>query len=219
MIQVTDARVGQLRLEIDNAFGSRAVQVLLSAYDAEGAVHFTFTQQVADVAAGTTASVLIGLDAPLPEPGGEAVRQFTLVARYGARTAEAGGTFRQRTSPPPLNAIKLRVEPPIVRVRDSDRGRTWVVADDRLGTRPARIWLAGRDHEGTAAVTLSAPYLDVYPGQQASAEVAIRSRRPPSGTERRVASRSARRTVTTKYRPKAHSLRHLQTAGRSGARC
>jgi hypothetical protein len=137
------------------------------------------------VAAGTTASVLIGLDAPLPEPGGEAVRQFTLVARYGARTAEAGGTFRQRTSPPPLNAIKLRVEPPIVRVRDSDRGRTWVVADNRLGTRPARIWLAGRDHEGTAAITLSAPYLDVYPGQQASAEVAIRSRRPPSGTNRR----------------------------------
>lgn len=184
VIQATDSRVGQLRLEIDNVFGTQAVHVTLSAYDAEGAVHFSFTPPVADVPAGMTASVLIGLDAPLPEPGGEAVRQFTLVARYGTRTAEAGGTFRQRTSPPALNAVKLRVEPPIVRVHDSAQGRTRVVADNRLGTSPARMWLAGRDHEGTARITFSTPYLDVYPGQQASADVVIASRRPPGGTER-----------------------------------
>jgi hypothetical protein len=218
VIQATDARVGQLRLEIDNAFGSQAVRILLSAYDAEGAVRFTFTPQVADIAAGRTASVLIGLEAPMPEPGGEALRQFTLVARYGTRTAEASGTFRQRTSPPSLNAIKLRVEPPIVRVRDTDHGRARVVADNRLGTRPARMWLAGRDHEGTASITFSAPYVDVYPGQQASADVAIRLRRRPAGTERTRGFTISGSEASTKSWQKARSPRHRQIAGRCGAR-
>jgi hypothetical protein len=219
VIQATDARVGQLRLEIDNTFGSQAARIVLSAYDAEGAVRFTFTPQVADVAAGRTASVLIGLDAPMPEPGGEALRQFTLVARYGTRTAEASGTFRQRTSPPSLNAIKLRIEPPMVRVRDTDHGRTRVVADNRLGTRPAEC--------GWRAVITRAPPASPSPHRTSTYTRASRQAPMslsgcgvrPLAPRGRVASRSVGRTASTKSSRKARSRRPLQTAGRCGARC
>jgi hypothetical protein len=219
VIQATDARAGQLRLEIDNTFGSQAVRILLSAYDAEGAARFTFTPQVNDVAAGRTASVLIGLDAPMPEPGGEALRQFTLVARCGTRTAEASGTFRQRTSPPSLNTIKLRVEPPIVHVRDTDhveRGSS--PTTDSVPDRPECGWRAAitrappasRSPHRTSTYTRAS-----WQAPMSRSGCGVRPRAPRG----RVASRSAGRTASTKSWRKVRSPRHPQTAGRSGAPC
>jgi hypothetical protein len=183
VVQAMDSPTGQLRLEIDNSNGREGARVALSAWDDEGLISFRFTPPTVDIAPGSTATVFVGLAAVAPEPGGEGVHPFTLVARYGSRTVDARGSFRQRTSAAALTAVKLRVEPPVVRVKDSDRGRTRVIADNRLGSQPARMWLHGRDHEGRADISFSVPYLDVEPGQQAAADAEIRARRPSSGSD------------------------------------
>jgi 2-iminobutanoate/2-iminopropanoate deaminase len=122
---------------------------------------------------------------PEPEPGVETARPFTITARHDTLSANAGGTFRQRTSAAAISAIRLRIEPPNLRVHDATRGHMRVVADNRSGTRPARVWLTGTDHEGTAQIKFSAPHLDVLAGHEAVVDAEIRAPRPPAGTEHR----------------------------------
>jgi hypothetical protein len=183
VLTVVDAATGDLRLEIDNSNGRHEAQVVLGGYDPEGSVRFAFSADAIEVAPGATTAVTVRLSAAQPEPGVEASRPFTITARYEDRSVEASGVFRQRTSAAAISAIRLRVEPPNVRVRDGARGHVRVIADNRSGTHPARMWLTGNDHEGTGTISFSAPYLDIYPGQQATIDADIRAPRPAAGTE------------------------------------
>ncbi len=183
VVSALDAASAELRLDIDNSSGRDGAQVTLGGYDPEASVRFDFSAPTVDVAPGATTSVTVRVTAAQPEAGVETARPFTVSARYAAHTIDAGGTFRQRTTAAAIDAVRLRVEPPVVRVRDGARGRIRVIADNRSGVVAARMWLTGKDSEGTAAITFAAPYVDVYPGQQAAVDAEVRAPRPPDGTE------------------------------------
>ena len=70
----------------------------------------------------------VRIDAYPPEPGREVTRQFSVSASDGAKEVETDGTFIQSTSPPPPDEpMTMRLEPSVVRVRNSGTGIATVV--------------------------------------------------------------------------------------------
>lgn len=184
ILRVKDSGTGQLRLVADNRRGNRPVRVSLAGRDPELVVRFTFTPQVLEIPAGHITSAHIRLDAPHPEAGEESTRHLTVSAADGPRTVEAAGTFVQASSPATVDVpMALRLEPSLIRVRDRASGEARLVADNRGGSRPLRVSLAGRDPERIVAFSFTPAILDIPAWGTAAAQVRIHAPRPDGGQE------------------------------------
>ena len=116
---------------------------------------------------------------------------------------ETDGTFIQTTSAlPPDEPMTIRLEPSLVRVRNSGSGSTVVHADNRGGSRPRRVQFGGHDPERVVRFTFDPPVLDLAPGQIGAARVDMSAPRPDGGEQVNrpftvVASDGARETEAT----------------------
>lgn len=181
VVRVRDDQPGQLQAIIDNGIGNQARRVTLSGRDPEGVVRFTFTPEVLEVPAGETAAAAVRLTAPTPDPGQTATRQLTIAAADGEEQVTAGATMLQTaTEEAPMT---IRVEPTLVRVRDSESGRLDVVIDNRGGLRTRRIFLGGRDPERLVRFAFSPPSMDVLAGETGTARLRIEAPPPAAGQE------------------------------------
>lgn len=181
VVRVRDDAAGELQAVIDNGIGNQARRVALSGRDPEGVVRFTFTPDVLDVPAGATAAATVRLTAPTPDAGQTATRQLTIAAVDGEEQVTATATLLQTaTEEAPL---ALRVEPTLVRVRDSESGRLDVVLDNRGGRRTRRVFLGGRDPERIVHFSFSPPSLDVLAGETGTARLRIQAPPPAAGQE------------------------------------
>ena len=184
LVRVRDSASAQFQVVVDNRQGIRPRQVTLAGSDPERAIGFTFWPPVVEVGRGQVARATGRLDAYPPEPGREVTRQFSVSAADGAKEVEADGTFIQSTSPPaPDEPMTLRLDPSIVRVRNSGTGVATVIADNRGGSRPRRVQFAGHDPERVVRFGFNPPVLELAPGQTGGAQVQISAPRPDGGEE------------------------------------
>jgi hypothetical protein len=184
VVRVRDTAVGQLEAIVDNRSGTRVRRVFLSGRDPERLVRFTFSPPSLDVLPGEIGRVRVRMEAQLPEPGQEATRQVTVVAADGKREIEASGTFVQITSPKPVETpVALKLEPSLIRVRDTTFGQFQVVVDNRQGIRPRRVTLAGTDPERALGFSFWPPVVEVERGQIARASGRVDGYPPEPGRE------------------------------------
>ena len=173
----------ELRLVVDNRGGSRDRRVRLDGGDPERRIAFAFGNPELWVPAGTERATSVRLRAPVPAPGEQTSRPFTVTAHDGRDTSEVSGTWTQTASAAPIVTAAIRLEPEQVRVRDRYDGRTGVVVDNRRGVRPLRVRLSGSDPEGTVRFDFRPPVLDVGPGRTGRAELVVSAPLPPPGEE------------------------------------
>jgi hypothetical protein len=184
VVRVRDSAVGQLEVLIDNRAGHRPRRIFLSGRDPERAVRFTFSPPSLDVFAGEIGRARVRLDAPLPEPGQEATRQIVVVAADGPREIESAGSFVQVTSPKPVETpVGIRIEPSLIRARDTPSGQFQVIVDNRQGIRPRRVTLSGTDPERSIGFSFWPPVVDVAAGQVARSQVRIDAYPPEPGKD------------------------------------
>ncbi len=184
LIRARDTPSGQFQVIVDNRQGIRPRRVTLAGTDPERAVGFSFWPPVVEVGRGQIARATGRLDAYPPEPGREVTRQFSVSASDGAKEVEADGTFIQFTSPPPPDEpLALRVDPSIVRVRNSGSGTATVFADNRGGSRHRRVQFAGTDPERVMRFTFDPPVIDLAPGQAGAVRLHVSAPRPDGGEQ------------------------------------
>ena len=189
LVRVRDTPSGQFQVIVDNRQGIRHRRVTLAGTDPERALGFSFWPPVVEVGQGQIARATARVDAHPPEPGRETTRQFAVSASDGAKEVEADGTFVQTTSPQaPDEPMTVRLEPSIVRVRNSGAGVATVVADNRGGSRPRQVRFAGNDPERVVRFAFTPPVLDLAPGQ--SARSGFRSAPPGRRAVKRSPGRS-----------------------------
>lgn len=177
---VTDTGGADFRLTVQHSGGRRPVRVALRATDPERLARVTFSPPVVDLAAGGSASVRMHVELPLPEAGQEITREITASATAGDATESTKVSVTIRRSP---DALQLRLEPSVVKVRDTPYGRTRLIADNRQGVRPVRATLAGSDPELAIGFRFSPPVLEVAAGQVASVTVDMSASLPEQGAE------------------------------------
>jgi hypothetical protein len=184
LVRVRDNPSGQFQVIIDNRQGIRHRRVTLAGADPERALGFSFWPPVVEVDRGQVARATGRVDAYPPEPGREVTRQFSVSASDGAKEVETAGTFVQSTSPPaPDEPMTVRLEPSIVRVRNSGTGVTTVYADNRGGSRPRQVRFTGHDPERVVRFAFAPPVIELAPGQVGAAQVQISAPRPEGGEE------------------------------------
>ncbi|HEY5879825.1 MAG TPA: hypothetical protein VIU11_13015 [Nakamurella sp.] len=181
IVRVRDDQPGQLQAIIDNGTGNQARRVTLTGRDPEGLVRFFFSPGVLEVPAGATAAAGVRVEAPPPESGQTATRQLTIAAADGEEQVSATATFMQTASQEA--PMTMRVEPTLVRVRDTDTGRLEIVVDNRGGLRTRRVFLGGRDPERIVHFAFSPPSLDVLAGETGTARLRIEAPPPAAGQE------------------------------------
>ena len=182
VVRVRDTVVGQLEAIVDNRGGHRTRRVFLSGRDPERLVRFTFAPPSLDVLPGDIGRARVRMEAPLPEPGQEATRQVTVIAADGSAEIETSGTFVQYTSPAPVETpVALKLEPSLIRVRDTPSAAFQVVIDNRRGIRPRRVTLTGTDPERVIRFQFWPPVIDVGRGQIARAQAQLDAYPPEPG--------------------------------------
>ena len=172
----------EFRLTAEHPGGALPVRLTLQGSDSEQMARFTFTPPVLDLPPGGMARVRVHVELPQPEPGLEATREltFTAASPNGTLTATATAAVAQRTSPPTLN---LRLEPAVIRVRDSTFGHTQLVADNRTGVRPVRLTLVGTDPELAIRFRFSTPLLELAAGEIQAVGIDLAAPAPEAGSE------------------------------------
>ena len=184
LVRVANRAFGELMVVVDNGHGRLPVQVGLSGSDPELAIRFAFDPRAFTVPAGGTVFARARIEAPPPTPGAESTRQFTVTAavadRFGDRSGTAGGSFVQIANP--IVAVGLLAEPAVVRV-SGGTARFALTLDNRGGSMPVRVSLAGTDPERVVAFDFTPPWLDVPAGGTASASAKVRAPRPERGGE------------------------------------
>jgi len=184
LVRVRDNTSAQFQVIVDNRQGIRPRQITLAGTDPERAIGFTFWPPVVEVGQGQIARATGRLDAYPPEPGRELTRQFSVSASDGAKEVEADGTFIQSTSPPaPDEPMTLRLDPSIIRVRNSGTGIATVTADNRGGSRHRRVQFGGHDPERVVRFGFNPPVIELPPGQAGRVQVQISAPRPDGGEE------------------------------------
>ena len=184
LVRVRDGAAGQLDISIDNRRGSRTRRVFLGGRDSERVVHFAFSPPSIDVLSGEVGRARLKIEAPPPPPGQESTRTITVLASSeGLADLEAPATFVQATAAAPVDVpVVLRLDPSVVRVRDTRVGQLEAILDNRSGTRVRRVFLTGRDPERLVRFTFSPPSLDVLPGDIGRARVRMEAPLPDPGS-------------------------------------
>lgn len=181
-VSISDAGEADFRLVLQLAGGHQPIRVALRGGDRDGLVQVTF-QPSGDIElpVASTGRIRMNVQAPPPDPGQEIAREIQVVATAeGGLSASATATLVQRSSP---DALKVRLEPVVLRVQDTATARTRLIADNRQGTRPAQLALIGRDPELALGFRFSPPVLQVPAGSMATVAVELTGPEPAPGKE------------------------------------
>ncbi len=218
VVRVRDSVSGTFEAIIDNRGGRRVRRVSLTGRDPERLVRFTFTPPSLDVLPDTIGRARIVVQAPPPDPGQDATRQLTISASDGGAPVEITGTFVQTTSVSAPVVVKL--EPSLVRVRDSPVGQFQVIADNRHGIRGRRVSLAGSDPERAVGFSFWPPVLEIGPGEIGRATARIEAYPPEPGAPKPPGSSSSPRpTVSGTSTPAGRSCRRRPRRHRTSRWC
>lgn len=182
-LRTRDGSTGEIDVIIDNRTGTRGHRVVLRGRDPEDAIRFAFRTVEMGVPAGSETRVRVRLSAPVPPPGDEASRQFTITAVDGSQESEVSGTWTQAASTAAIRSAAIRLEPEHVRVRDQTGARFGVVVDNSQGSRPLRVRLSASDPEGVVGYGFNPPFLEIRPGGSARALLTVSAPPPQFGEE------------------------------------
>ena len=222
LVRARDTATGQLEITVDNRKGTRTRRVFLGGRDPEGhrafrllaAVHRRLRRRGGPGPAqdrGTAAAA----------PVRNRARPLTVLASSeGTADLEVAATFVQTTSAAPVDTpVILRLDPSVVRVRDTKVGQLEAIIDNRGGSRVRRVFLSGRDPERLVRFTFSPPSLDVLPGDIGRVRVRLEAPLPEPGQEATrqvtVVGSDGRREVEAERDVRAD---HLAGAGRDAGR-
>ena len=145
------------------------------------AIGFAFRAVELWVPAGVERATPAQVHAPLPRPGEQATRAFTVAATDGRHEVEAPGSWEQRASPAPIATARLALEPQKVVTRNTGTGRLRVHLDNRGSAFPLSVRLHGTDPEHAVRFGFRPGTLDVAPGEVGTAEVRVSAPRPDGG--------------------------------------
>ena len=182
-LRTADSDLAELHVVVDNRAGHRDRRVWLAGHDPEQQIGFVFRTAELWVAPGTERATLVQLRAPVPPPGDQADRTFTVTATDGRHEIESAGHWVQRSGTAPITTAALRLDPEVVRLRDRSDAQLSVVIDNQRGSRPLRVRLSGDDPENAVHFAFRPPVLDVGPGRTAWAEIRVAAPHPPHGEE------------------------------------
>jgi hypothetical protein len=183
VLRTRDGTTGELDVVIDNRTGTRGHRVVLRGRDLEDTIRFAFRTLEMGVPAGSETRVRVRLSAPVPPPGDELSRQFTITAVDGSQESEVSGTWTQVASRAAITTAGIRLEPEHVRVRDQAGARFGVVVDNSQGSRPLRVRLSASDPEGVIGYGFNPPFLEIRPGGSARALLTVSAPPPPYGEQ------------------------------------
>jgi hypothetical protein len=79
--------------------------------------------------------------------------------------------------------VTVRLDPSVVKVKDTATGRLQVVVDNVTGNRPRVLRLSGRDPEGVTRFEFAPPVIEVPPGQIAGATLTLTAPVPEPGQQ------------------------------------
>ncbi len=209
LVRVRDNVFGQTQVVADNRASRRPLRLVLGGSDPERVVQFTFNPPVLVVGPGEIAAAHLLLQAPLPDDGQETSRPITIRATAGDRIVDTAGTYLQSSSAPAISALTLRLDPSVVRVRDSADAWLDVVGDNREGAAPVRVFLDGSDPERLVQFVFDPQVLDIPPGGWALSRVRVRAPRPEQGQE---ATRQIRVTASDERRTVEATGSYIQTS-------
>ena len=184
VVRAKEVAIGAATVTVENRGSNRPVRVTLAGTDPELAIGFAFAPPVLDLPPSGSASAQLHLRAPAAEPGATVSRTFSITVRDGARSVDTTGTFVQESAEvivdPPA---ELRLEPSVVRGRDTPLAEMMLIADNRRGRHPVQLQLAGRDPERLVAFLFQPPVLVVPAGATAAARVHLQAPPPEPGGE------------------------------------
>ena len=180
IVRVRDSADGRTELLVENVGGNRPLRLQLEGADPESLVRFTFAPPVVDLPPSGTATVRVQLHGPPPPPGQESTRSFTITATEGSREFGAAGTLNQATT---AQQVDLRLEPSVVKVRDTGGATLRLIATVAGGPRPVRLVLHGSDEERALRFTFSPPVMVIPPGGSAACNVHLEAPEPEAGQE------------------------------------
>ena len=178
-----DQTAVEVSVLVDNRRGSKDRRLFFSGRDPEGRLRFAFSEPQLYVRAGKEARLNARIEAPLPRPGEEVERAFTVVCNDGTDESEATGSLVQAASASPITTARLRLEPERVVVRNRRRGSFRVTVDNVRGSLPLGVWLSGNDPEGAVRFTFVPAHLVVPPGNIGRSALRVEARLPGSGQE------------------------------------
>ena len=182
-LRTADSDLAELHVVVDNRAGHRDRRVWLTGNDPERQIGFVFRTAELWVAPGTERATLLQLRAPVPPPGEQTDRTFTVTATDGRLEIEAAGHWAQRSGTAPIATAAIQLDPEVVRLRDRAEAQLAVVVDNQRGSRPLRVRLSGDDPENAVRFAFRPPVLDVAPGTSAWAEIRMAAPHPPHGEE------------------------------------
>lgn len=183
VMRVQDADTATVQVVLDNRRSRAGLRVFLEGGDPERAVRFTFFPPVADIGPGEVRSVPLQLDTHRPPPGQELTRQLSVTVSDGRTNVDATGTLVVGASRDAFEQLGVRVDPSVLRLGGRRTGQFAVALDNRAGTRPVRISLAGDDPENSLRFVFGTTTLDVPPGQVAQVAVNVTAPRAVAGRE------------------------------------
>jgi len=189
VVRVRDVTTADVVLQVDHRRGRQPARIQFRATDPEKVMGFDFQQPAMAVPAGAVVALRMRVSAPLPEPGGEASRTFTVTAvSPDPQVADAGvtGTFVQLSTPPIVDPpVGLRLDPEVVQDSGFGGGRTTLTIDNRAGRLPKRVSVSGYDPERVVRLAFQPDRLEVPSGGWAHVGVRVSSPRPEAGAEDR----------------------------------
>jgi hypothetical protein len=178
-----DQTAAAVSVLVDNRRGSKDRRLFFSGRDPEGRLRFAFSQPQLYLRAGEQARLNARIEAPLPRPGEEVERGFTVVCNDGTDESEATGSLVQAASASPITTARIRLEPERVVVRNRRRGSFRVAVDNVRGSLPLAVRLSGSDPEGAVRFTFIPTHLVVPPLTIGRSALRVEASLPGSGQE------------------------------------
>jgi hypothetical protein len=182
-LRTDDTPVTELHVVVDNRAGPRDLRVRLAGRDPEERIRFTFGASELWVPPHTERAAPVQLHAPMPPPGGQADRTFTITVHNGPHEIESAGHWVQRTGTAPITTAAVRLDPEEVRLRDREDAYLSRLVDNRRGDRPLRLRLSGHDPGAVLQFAFRPPVLDVGPGRTGRADIRVIAPLAPHGEE------------------------------------
>jgi len=181
VVRLRDSTQGQFTVHLDNNDSNYPQRYQMSGSDDEGAVRFVFTPTVVEVAPWSSAQVGVRFESPAPNPGEQANRQLKIRAVCEADSVETMvGLVQQSSAAPP---VRLRLEPTVLRTRDTSVVELDIIVDNHAGSRNRHITFRGRDAETRIQFWFYNREVWVRPGGEARTRAQLQARAPSAGEE------------------------------------
>ena len=184
VVRLRDQLTGRFALRMDNTGSNYPQRYALTGTDPERVVRFVFRPPTVEVPPRRMLSVDIEFTAPALEYGQQASRALTITAASDQGPVETVVNVLQERSQAPADApVRLRLEPNVIRVKDTTAAEVAVIVDNRRGSKDRRLTFAGRDPEGRVRFAFTQRQLYIRAGEQARMQFGIEAPPPRPGEQ------------------------------------